>query len=100
MMMRILTEPRNALVKQYRKLFAMEGVELTFEKEALEVIIRKAVERGTGARALRGIIEEMLTDLMFMLPDDSTVEEVIIDKAFAEGKREHITLRKGEKKAA
>lgn len=100
MMMRILTEPRNALVKQYRKLFAMEGVELTFEKEALEVIIRKTKERGTGARALRGIIEEMLTELMFMLPDDSTVNEVIIDKAFAEGKREHIALRKGEKKAA
>lgn len=100
MMMRILTEPKNALVKQYRKLFAMEGVELTFEKEALDVIIAKTKERGTGARALRGIIEEMLTDLMFMIPDDSTVEEVIIDKAFAEGKREHITLRRGEKKAA
>jgi ATP-dependent Clp protease ATP-binding subunit ClpX len=100
MMMQILTEPKNALTKQYRKLFAMEGVELIFQKEALEHIIRKAIERGTGARALRGIMEEMLTELMFAIPDDEKIEQVIIDKDFAEGKREHIIIRTTEKKAA
>jgi ATP-dependent Clp protease ATP-binding subunit ClpX len=65
----ILTEPRNALVKQYQKLFSMEGAELEFDRSALAEIARRAKERDTGARALRSIVEEIMTDIMFELPD-------------------------------
>ena len=77
---RVLTEPRNALVKQYRKLFAMEGVDLEFDRAALDAIIEKAVERGSGARALRSIVEETLTDIMFSLPDNERAEKVVITR--------------------
>jgi ATP-dependent Clp protease ATP-binding subunit ClpX len=99
-MMRILLEPKNALVKQYRKLFAMEGVELTFQPDALHSVVSKAIQRGTGARALRGIMEELLTELMFIIPDDDQINEVIIDKDFVEGKRESILMRHHEEKKA
>src|SRR5262249_38055125 len=68
-LVRILTEPRNALVKQYQKLFEMEGAELEFHPAALKEIARKARERDTGARGLRSIVEEIMTDIMFELPD-------------------------------
>jgi ATP-dependent Clp protease ATP-binding subunit ClpX len=77
---RVLTEPRNALVKQYRKLFAMEGVELEFDRAALDAIIEKAIERGSGARSLRSIVEETLTDIMFSLPDNERAEKVVITR--------------------
>ena len=64
----ILTEPANALVKQYQKLFDMDGAELSFTQEALEAIAAKAIERRTGARALRSILEELMLDIMFELP--------------------------------
>jgi ATP-dependent Clp protease ATP-binding subunit ClpX len=65
----ILTEPRNALVRQYQKLFEMEGAELEFQAQALREIALKAKERDTGARGLRSIVEEIMTDIMFELPD-------------------------------
>jgi len=74
----ILLEPKNALTKQYRRLFELEGVGLTLEDEALERMVDKAMERDTGARALRTIIEGVMNDLMFDLPDMKNVEEVII----------------------
>jgi len=84
-MLRVLTEPRNALVKQYRKLFAMEGVELEFERPALELVIDKALERGSGARSLRSIMEQTLMDVMFTLPDNDRAEKVIITRDTVSG---------------
>jgi len=76
-LVRILTEPKNALVKQYKKLFAIDGVKLTFEEEALEAIAELALERKTGARGLRAILEEVLLDIMFDLPELKGYEVVI-----------------------
>ncbi len=76
-MVRILTEPKNALVKQYQKLFALDGVTLTFEPETLKAIAQKAIERKTGARGLRSILEEVLLDIMYHLPELSGYEVVI-----------------------
>ncbi len=76
-MVRILTEPKNALVKQYKKLFELDGVTLTFEEEALRLIAQKAIERKTGARGLRSILEEILLDVMFELPELEGYEVVI-----------------------
>ncbi len=77
-LVRILTEPRNALVKQYKHLFNMDDVELKFEEEALLEIARVAVERKTGARGLRGVLENVMTDIMFDIPSDPTINQVII----------------------
>src|SRR5437773_366811 len=77
-LIRILTEPKNALAKQYQKLFDLEDVPLTLEKEALKAIAAKAMKRGTGARGLRAILEEMMTEIMFELPSRDDVREVAI----------------------
>src|SRR2546427_2049 len=77
-LMRILIEPKNALSKQYQKLFELEDVRLTIEKDALKAIAQKAIKRGTGARGLRAILEEMMTDIMFELPSRDDVREVAI----------------------
>ena len=77
-LLRILTEPRNALTRQYAKLLAMEGVKLSFEKEALEAIAGKAFEKGTGARGLRSLIESIMIDVMFSVPSRKDVKECII----------------------
>jgi ATP-dependent Clp protease ATP-binding subunit ClpX len=81
----ILTEPKNALVKQYQKLFDMEEVELTFAEDALSAIAKKAVARKTGARGLRSILEAILLDSMFDLPGYDTVEEVVINSEVVDG---------------
>jgi len=81
----ILTAPKNALVKQYQKLFDMEEVELSFTEDALSAIARKAVARKTGARGLRSILEAILLDSMFDLPGYETVEEVVINREVVEG---------------
>ena len=81
----ILTEPRNALLKQYRRLFEMEGVDLTVTDEALSAIARKAIERKTGARGLRSIMEAMLLETMFDLPSLEDVEQVMISQQAVEG---------------
>lgn len=77
-MVRILTEPKNALVKQYRKLFQLDGVELTFDPQALEAIAELAIERGTGARGLRAILEDILMPVMFDLPSRDDVAAVLV----------------------
>ncbi|MGP0094395.1 MAG: ATP-dependent Clp protease ATP-binding subunit ClpX [Xanthobacteraceae bacterium] len=82
---RILTEPKNALVKQYQRLFEMEGIDLTFTDEALGSIARKAIDRKTGARGLRSIMEGILLDTMFDLPGLKGVEEVVISEEVVEG---------------
>ena len=83
---RILTEPKNALVKQYAKLMAMEGVALTFEEGALDFIVDKAVEYNLGARGLRSICEAIVTDAMYDIPSDSSITNLNIDEAYARSK--------------
>ncbi|WP_315460101.1 ATP-dependent Clp protease ATP-binding subunit ClpX [uncultured Streptococcus sp.] len=85
-LVRILTEPRNALVKQYQTLLSYDGVELEFDKDALKAITNKAIERKTGARGLRSIIEETMMDIMFEIPSQEEVTKVRITKAAVEGK--------------
>lgn len=85
-LVRILTEPRNALVKQYQTLLSYDGVELEFDKDALQAIANKAIERKTGARGLRSIIEETMMDIMFEIPSQEEVTTVRITKAAVEGK--------------
>ena len=82
---RILREPKNALVKQYQRLFGMEGIDLTLAEEALDAIARKAIARKTGARGLRSIMEGFLLDTMFELPSLEGVEEVVISREVVEG---------------
>ena len=77
-LVRILTEPKNCLVSQYKKLFQLDKVDLEFQPEALRAIAKKTIERKTGARGLRSIMEEMLTKLMYDVPSDYTIEKVII----------------------
>ena len=86
----ILTEPKNALIKQYQKLFNMEGVLLTFEDEAIKAVAGLALKRKTGARGLRSIIESILLDIMYELPSLKNLDEVIINKEVVEGKSEPI----------
>ena len=83
---RILTEPKNALVKQYAKSMAMEGVTLTFEEGALDFIVDKAVEYNLGARGLRSICEAIVTDAMYDIPSDSSITDLNIDEAYARSK--------------
>jgi len=85
-LMRILTEPKNALVRQYQRLFEMEDVQLTFADEAMRTISKKAIDRKTGARGLRSIMEGILLDTMFELPSLRGVEEVVISSEVVEGK--------------
>lgn len=82
----ILTKPKNALIKQYKKLFKIDDVELEFEDEAIEVIVEKAIERKTGARGLRSIIEEIMRDIMYDIPSNPKIEKCIVTKATVEGK--------------
>ena len=94
----ILTEPKNALTKQYQKLFEMEGAKLEFKDEALRAISQKAIERKTGARGLRSILENMLLDTMYDLPDQENVESVIIDADVVNGKKEPTFVYADKKK--
>ena len=84
-LIQILTEPKNALVKQYQKLFAMEEVELEVRPAALSAIAKKALERKTGARGLRSIMEHALLDTMYELPGMDNVEKVVIDENMING---------------
>ena len=82
---RVLTEPKNALVRQYQKLFEMEGVELRFEAEAVSEIARRAAKKGTGARALRSIMESMMLDIMYDLPSQNDVSQCVITRETVAG---------------
>ena len=77
-MVRILTEPKNSLAKQYRELFRMDGAELEFTPEAMKAVAALAIERNTGARGLRSILEETMTDIMFALPSRKNVAKVVV----------------------
>jgi ATP-dependent Clp protease ATP-binding subunit ClpX len=80
-MIRILTEPKNALIKQYQRLMEYDQVELEFSREALEAVADRAVERGIGARGLRAVLEEVMTQVMYDVPSDPTISKVRIDAA-------------------
>jgi len=99
-LMRILTEPKNALVKQYQKLFAMEGVELEFRENSLLAIAKKALERKTGARGLRSILEQTLLDIMFDLPSMSNVAKAVIDDGVVRGESQPILIYADQPKVA
>ncbi|ANZ58048.1 ATP-dependent protease ATP-binding subunit ClpX [Fructilactobacillus lindneri] len=97
-LVKILTEPKNALVKQYQKLLALEGVKLTFDKEALRMMAKEAISRNTGARGLRSIIENVMRDTMYQLPSRGDVSEVIITKDTVENHSEPRLILKKEVK--
>ncbi len=99
-LVRILTEPKNAMVKQYAKLLSMEGVELEVRPSALRAIARKALARKTGARGLRSILEQSLIDTMFELPNISNVEKVVVDEStIDENKEPLLVYREAARKA-
>ena len=87
-LVKILTEPKNAITKQFKKLFEMEGVELEFRPDALSAIARKALKRKTGARGLRTIVESVLLDTMYELPSLENVSKVVVDESVIEHKSE------------
>jgi ATP-dependent Clp protease ATP-binding subunit ClpX len=95
-LIRILTEPKSAIVKQYKKLFELDGVEVEFDREALEAIAKKAIARNTGARGLRAIIENVMMDMMFQVPSDPTIVGCRITKGAVEGTEEPV-LTYGER---
>jgi ATP-dependent Clp protease ATP-binding subunit ClpX len=96
----ILTEPKNAMVKQYQKLLGMEGVNLNMTKDALKALAAEAVKKGTGARALRAMLERIMLDLMYESPGRDDVAEITINRAVVEGKRSPLIRKKQEKDAA
>ncbi len=98
-MVRILTEPKNSLVRQYKKLFAIDNVELNFEEDALLAIAKKSIDRKTGARGLRAILEENMIDIMYELPEYSGYE-VIVTKDVIDNGEKPIYVKKTEKKIA
>ena len=98
-LMTLLTEPKNALVKQYNKLLGMSGVKLKVEDAALRAMARQAIERGTGARALRGIFERLMLDIMYKVPSDKTIDTVTLTEEAVLGKGEPKIKHKKVKKA-
>ena len=99
-LVKILGEPKNALVKQYKKLFDLEEVGLTFTDDALIAVAKKAIERKTGARGLRSIVEAILLDTMFDLPDLTDVVEIVVDKDVVEGRKQPVRVYADKAKEA
>jgi ATP-dependent Clp protease ATP-binding subunit ClpX len=99
-MVQILTDTRNAMIKQYTKLFAMEGVRLTVTKDALKALAAQAVTKGTGARALRSMLERIMLDIMYDVPSREDIAEVTINRAVVEGKKVPLIRKKQDKDAA
>ena len=101
-LVRVLTEPKNAIIKQYKKLFELDGVELQFEDDALKEVAHQAYSRKTGARGLRSILEKLMNDMMFTIPSDDTIEKCVITRESVEGTsaplivHEKKTLKKAE----
>jgi ATP-dependent Clp protease ATP-binding subunit ClpX len=91
-LLRILKEPKNALTKQYRKLFEMDNVELEFKDEALLAIAEEAIKRNTGARGLRAILEDIMLDIMYDIPTKQEIEKVIINKDTLSSKKPEVVL--------
>jgi len=98
-MVRILTEPKNSLVKQYKKLFSIDEVELNFEEDALLAIAEKAIKRKTGARGLRAILEEAMIEIMYELPEYKGYE-ILITKDVINGTEKPVYIKKTTKKTA
>jgi ATP-dependent Clp protease ATP-binding subunit ClpX len=96
----ILSDTKNAMVKQYTKLLAMEGVNLNITKDALRAMAEHAAKKGTGARALRSMLERIMLDVMYDVPSREDVAEVTINRAVVEGKRQPTLRRKQDKDAA
>ncbi|MDT8426468.1 MAG: ATP-dependent Clp protease ATP-binding subunit ClpX [Methyloprofundus sp.] len=99
-LIQVLTEPKNALIKQYKKLFEMEGTELEFRQDSLSAIAQKSMQRKTGARGLRTIVENVLLDTMYEIPSADNVSKVIIDKLVIEGENDPYFVYDNEKKVA
>ena len=99
MMVKILKEPKNAILKQYQKLLALDEVKLEFDDGALQAIAKKAMEKDTGARALRAIIEEFMLDIMYEIPKDDSIGQVIITKEYIEGIGGPIIVLRGQEVA-
>ena len=99
-LVQILTDTKNAMIKQYTKLLAMEGVGLTVTKDALRALAQQAVEKGTGARALRAILERIMLDVMYEIPSREDIADVTVNRAVVEGKRPALIRRKQDKDAA
>lgn len=97
-LVRILSEPKNALVKQFKYLFEMDNVNLTFNDDALTAIASKALERKTGARGLRSIVENVMTDVMYRIPSDPTIESVVITKKTIEEEEEPLVVHREQPK--
>ena len=95
-LVKVLTEPKNALVKQYATLFEMEGVKLTITEDALRAIAKKAIERKTGARGLRAIMEDNLLELMYDIPDKKDVSEIVINEDVIDEHKEPVYVYKKE----
>ena len=95
-LVRIMTEPKNSIVKQYEALFAMDNVELEFQAEALEAVAQKAVERQIGARGLRAVMEQIMVKIMYMIPSDLSIKKVIITPQCIDG-AEPLIIRDKEK---
>ena len=93
-MVRILLEPKNSIVRQYQKLFELDGVDLKFDREAVEAIAEKTLKRKTGARGLRSIMEETMMDLMFTIPSDNSIKNCTITREAVEGTGEPVITRK------
>ena len=91
-LIQILTKPKNSVVKQFQEVFAIESVKLTFKKAALSAIAKLAIERKTGARGLRAILEDLLLDTMYEIPSTPSAKEVVIDKAVVEGKKKPVVV--------
>ena len=97
-LIKIFTEPKNAIMKQYKKLFEMDNVELVFEEKALEAIVEKAIERNTGARGLRSIVEEIMRDIMYEIPSNENIEKCIItDETVKELKEPKVIINENRK---
>ena len=95
---KVVTKPKNAIIKQYKKLLELDNVKLEFEEEALDLIVEKAIERNTGARGLRAIIEDIMRDIMYEVPSNPEIETCIITRDVVENKAEpKLILRKVEK---
>ena len=99
-LMRILTEPRNSLTKQYAKLFEMEGVEVDFREDALKAVAQRAMERKTGARGLRSILEAVLLDTMYDLPSSEPIAKVVIDASVITGESKPMLMYENRDKVA
>ncbi|HEV7867011.1 MAG TPA: ATP-dependent Clp protease ATP-binding subunit ClpX, partial [Chthoniobacteraceae bacterium] len=96
----ILTDTKNAMVKQFTKLLSLEGVSLNVTKDALRALAQQAVSKGTGARALRSILERIMLDLMYEVPSREDIADVTINRAVVEGKKPPLIRKKQDKDAA